>query len=187
MSGAPLESEYKTFPDKLKDGESAYVYWESGIGTTRYEWITITFSHAEEVLSSTDVCIRTGSTSQPYRESYAAPDASYSESTTFSDETHTDTTTGEAAESPSDNIIGDLPSNTQNDTPTDTTGDIVDDSEDAERTNRIYNSEAEQWEWVAPGNNSDDQKTENSHKKQEYVRQYNPETDTWDWMWVDAD
>lgn len=191
LSGAPLESEYKTFPDKLKDGESAYVYWESGVGTTRYEWITITFYHAEEVLSSTDVRIRTGSKSQTYREPYAVPDASYSESTTFSDETHTDTTTEETAESPSDNIIGDLPSNlpsdTQNDNPTDTTGDIVDDSEGAERTIRIYNSDAEQWEWVAPGDTRDDQQTENSHKKQEYVRQYNPETDTWDWTWVDAD
>lgn len=58
LSGAPLESEYKTFPDKMKDGQSAYICWDSGIGTTRYEWITITFSHAGVILSSTDVHIR---------------------------------------------------------------------------------------------------------------------------------
>ncbi len=58
LSGTPLESESEIFPDKMKDGESSYVYWESGIGTTKYEWLTITFSHAGEVLSSTDVHIR---------------------------------------------------------------------------------------------------------------------------------
>lgn len=168
QAGFPWDSDYETLPYKLKDGESAYVCWESGIGTSRYGWITITFSHAGEALSSTEVRIRNATASSTDKTTYTIPDTVYPESIPLPDDTYTDIT------------------------PDDIGGDVADDttvgSEDQERTVRIYNSETGQWEWVAPSSGEQTQEKDSTpKKKQKYVCQYNSETDTWDWMWVDDD
>lgn len=168
QAGFPRDSDYETLPYKLKDGESAYVCWESGIGTSRYEWITITFSHAGEALSSTEVRIRNATASSTDKTTYTIPDTVYPESILPPDDTYTA-------------II-----------PDDIGGGVADDttvgSEDQERTVRIYNSETGQWEWVAlSGGEQTQEKDSTPKKKQKYVCQYNSETGTWDWMWVDDD
>ena len=163
-----MEADYETLSSKLKDGESAYVCWESGIGTSRYEWITITFSHAGKALSSTEVRIRNATASSTAKTTYTIPDTVYSESISLPDDTYTDIT------------------------PDDIGGDVADDtavgSEDQERTVRIYNPETDQWEWVAPSSEDQTQEKDSTpKKKQKYVRQYNSETGEWEWMWVDDD
>lgn len=168
QAGFPVEADYETLSSKLKDGESAYVCWESGIGTSRYEWITITFSHAGKALSSTEVRIRNATASSTAKTTYTIPDTVYSESISLPDDTYTDIT------------------------PDDIGGDVADDtavgSEDQERTVRIYNPETDQWEWVAPSSEDQTQEKDSTpKKKQKYVRQYNSETGEWEWMWVDDD